>query len=156
MIAETLIGSLTGGLFRMAPEILRHFDRKNERKHELSMFEKQVEADKQRSALHIQEVQAQGQVDLDTSWMDTYNSAIKAQGQLTGNAWIDGINQLVRPTITYWLLALYATFKVAGVMAAWETGGLGAIMAAYTIEDHAMLSGVIAFWFVDRSIIKGR
>ena len=43
---ETLLGTLFGGLFRMALEVLKWVDRKDERAHELAMFDKQLEADK--------------------------------------------------------------------------------------------------------------
>ena len=34
---ETLLGGVFGGLLRLAPEALKFFDQKNERKHELAM-----------------------------------------------------------------------------------------------------------------------
>lgn len=37
-LASGLLGSLFGGLFRLAPEVFRFFDRKDERAHELKMF----------------------------------------------------------------------------------------------------------------------
>ena len=36
-----IFGSLLGGIFRLAPEVLKYFDKKNERQHELAMFDKQ-------------------------------------------------------------------------------------------------------------------
>lgn len=154
---ETLIGGALGGAFRFAPELLKFFDKKNDRKHELSMFDKQLEADRNRSQQHIEEIQAQGKVEVDTSWLDTYREALKAQGQLTGNAVIDGINMLVRPTVTYFLLLLYAGVKASALWQLTGTDGFAyALARIYTAEDHAMLSGILAFWFVDRSIVKGR
>ena len=38
-----IFGSLLGGIFRLAPEVLKFFDKKNERQHELAMFDKQCE-----------------------------------------------------------------------------------------------------------------
>ena len=43
-----IFGSLLGGIFRLAPEVLKYFDKKNERQHELSMFDKQCELEKVR------------------------------------------------------------------------------------------------------------
>jgi len=37
-LGSGLFGSLFGGLFRLAPELLKYFDKANERKHELAMF----------------------------------------------------------------------------------------------------------------------
>lgn len=156
MIAETLIGSMLGGAFRFAPELLKFFDKKNDRKHELEMFDKQLEADRTRSSLHIQEVQEEGKVEIDMKWLDTYREAIKAQGQLTGNPIIDGANQLVRPIVTYVLLMMYTGMKVSMLWSLWATLGTDALAAIYTVDDQALFSGILAFWFVDRSIVKGR
>ena len=42
MIAESLLGSLLGGVLRIAPEFLKFFDRKNERLHELSLLKAEM------------------------------------------------------------------------------------------------------------------
>jgi hypothetical protein len=36
-----VLGSILGGLFRLAPEVLKWLDKKNERQHELAMFNRQ-------------------------------------------------------------------------------------------------------------------
>jgi len=38
-IGSGVIGSLFGGLFRLAPEVLKFFDKQNDRKHELAMMD---------------------------------------------------------------------------------------------------------------------
>ncbi len=38
ILSGGLLGSIFGGLFRLAPEVLKFLDKGNERKHELSMF----------------------------------------------------------------------------------------------------------------------
>ena len=38
LLGGGLLGSIFGGLFRLAPEILKLLDKANERKHELNMF----------------------------------------------------------------------------------------------------------------------
>ena len=47
---ETLLGGLLGGAFRLAPEILKWFDRRGERGHELAMQDKALEFEKLRGA----------------------------------------------------------------------------------------------------------
>ena len=47
---ETLLGGLMGGLFRLAPEVLKWLDRKGERGHELAMQDKALEFEKLRGA----------------------------------------------------------------------------------------------------------
>jgi len=38
LLSGGLLGSIFGGLFRLAPEVLKFLDKKNERQHELNMF----------------------------------------------------------------------------------------------------------------------
>ena len=45
-----ILGSVLGGVFRLAPEVLKFLDRKNERLHELKMFEQQCQLEAQRGA----------------------------------------------------------------------------------------------------------
>ncbi len=40
---ETLLGSLLGGVFRIVPEVMKLWDAKNEREHELKMLGKEME-----------------------------------------------------------------------------------------------------------------
>jgi len=50
MLGGGVLGSVIGGAFRLVPEFLKAFDRKNERQHELSMFERQCKLEEQRGA----------------------------------------------------------------------------------------------------------
>ena len=43
ILSGGILGSVFGGLFRMAREVLKFFDKKNERQHELLMFTRQCE-----------------------------------------------------------------------------------------------------------------
>ena len=55
---ETLLGGLLGGAFRLAPEVLKWFDRKGERGHELAMQDKALEFEKLRGAQRMAEIGA--------------------------------------------------------------------------------------------------
>jgi len=55
---ETLLGGLLGGVFRLAPEILKWLDRKGERGHELAMQDKALEFEKLRGAQRMAEIGA--------------------------------------------------------------------------------------------------
>jgi len=48
LLSGGLLGSIFGGLFRLAPEVLKFLDKKNERQHELSMFQLQTDLEKMR------------------------------------------------------------------------------------------------------------
>ena len=64
---ETLVGTLLGGAFRMAPELLKWLDRKGDRAHELAMFDKQIEADKLRAMQQLEMSQLQADTTTATS-----------------------------------------------------------------------------------------
>ena len=55
---ETLLGGLLGGAFRLAPEVLKWFDRQGERGHELAMQDKALEFEKLRGAQRMSEIGA--------------------------------------------------------------------------------------------------
>jgi len=55
---ETLLGGLMGGVFRIAPEILKWMDRKGEREHELKMVNAEMEFAKVRGEIAMREAEA--------------------------------------------------------------------------------------------------
>ena len=58
ILSGGLLGSIFGGLFRLAPEVLKFFDKKNEREHELLMFSRQCELEQQRGQMRLAEIGA--------------------------------------------------------------------------------------------------
>jgi len=59
IIGGGLFGTIFGGLFRLAPEVLKFLDRKNERQHELSMFSRQCELEQVRGEMKLAEISAE-------------------------------------------------------------------------------------------------
>lgn len=153
---ETLFGGLLGGVLRLAPEVLKWLDRKQERAHELSMFDKQLEADKQRGEQAIKVGELEQDTARITGGMTALMEGIKAQGQLTGVRWVDAFNQTVRPLVTYILLSLYVGAKGAAMYMLYH-GGMAlpqVLQSAYGESDVAMLSGCINFFFLNRIFDK--
>ena len=154
MIAETLVGGILGGALRLAPEVLKWMDRKADRAHELAMFDKQLDADRQRSANHQAEIRAAGQVAFDASAVDALKEALRGQAEMAvaAGSRMAALSASVRPVATYWLLLLYGSAKVAAFVAAIGAGTNWsvAVQAAYTADDAALLGGVLNFWFLDR------
>ena len=46
LLGGGILGSVLGGVFRLVPEVIKYFDKKNERQHELAMFDKQCDLEK--------------------------------------------------------------------------------------------------------------
>jgi len=76
ILSGGLLGSIFGGVFRLAPEVLKFFDKKNERQHELNMFARQCELETLRGQQKLAEIGAQREAAVDVGVMDAFNSAI--------------------------------------------------------------------------------
>ena len=149
---ETLLGSLLGGAFRLAPEILKWLDRKGERGHELAMQDKALEFEKLRGAQRMAEIGASAEAAWNSGAIEALKEAVAAQGQRSGIGWADALSASVRPVITYWFMALYCAAKTA-TFAAGVSAGAGwgdAILHAWTDADQALWAGVLNFWFLGR------
>jgi hypothetical protein len=149
---ETLLGGLLGGAFRLAPEVLKWFDRQGERGHELAMQDKALEFEKLRGAQRMSEIGASADAAWNTGAIDAFKEAIAAQGKPTGVQWADALSSSVRPIVTYWLMALYCAAKTVAFVAALNAGaGWGAaVLAAWSEADQALWAGVLNFWFLGR------
>lgn len=155
---ETLVGTLFGGLFRMAPEILKWMDRKDERKHELSMFDKQLQADTLKGNQALEQINANAAAAMGAGEIQALIEATKAQSVQTGIRWVDGINALMRPLITFWwVVVLYTAALVAQFLFLIDSGETTAqaVIALWGVEEKALVASIVSFWFVDRSLRKG-
>lgn len=154
----TLLSMLGGGLMRLLPEIMTFINRKQDNSHELAMMDKQAELEKTKSLMRQEEIQTQGQVDMNVAELAALSEALRGQMQVTGNKLVDTLNFLVRPLTTYYVLALYGAAKLAMFMIAVQSG-IGqweAILRVYDAEDRAILSSILAFWFLGRVFEKGK
>lgn len=161
MILETAIGGVLGGALRLAPEVLKFFDRKNERKHEITLLDKNLEADRLRGTQRENELKLTADAAQVTNGLQALMEAIRGQGQLTGVKWVDALNQSVRPVLTYGIALPYVAGKfLVFVALLWAGNALDASMvktaidATYTGADMGILAGVLNFWFLGRVFDK--
>ena len=149
---ETLLGSLFGGLFRLAPEFLKWLDRKDERKHELAMFQLQTDLEKVKGSFEVE----QRYVEHGTATLDAIQEAFKEQSTTAQASykWVAAISALVRPGITYAVFALYVLVKMATFTYAVNTGQpwREVLMLQWNADDFALLNMILTFWFVGRAI----
>lgn len=152
---ETLIGSLLGGVFRMIPEFLKWLDRKDERKHELAMFDNQLKADtlKIEAGQKLAELEANKSIGL--AEIQGLIAGVQAQAIKTGVQWVDAVSALMRPLITFWwVIVLYSTALTAQFLVLLQAGtpGIDAIVRLWGTDEKAIVASIIGFWFVDRSL----
>lgn len=154
---ESLLGTLFGGLFRLLPEFLKWLDRKDERKHELAMFDKQLEADKMKGDQAQLLAQTEANRGIGMAEINAMIEATKAQAVSSGVKWVDAMNSLVRPVLAFqWLIFLWPAVVVAGFILAVQHGTdvLLALQGAFGKEEKAMACSIASFWLVDRSLRK--
>lgn len=153
---ETLLGGVFGGVLRLAPEVFKIFDKKNERAHELRLLEAEMEFAKVRGEIAMRQTEAQ----MTMAEMDTMAEAFKEQSRTAQAAgkFVAGISALVRPTVTYLFLALYAAVKVAAYLIAIEQGGnwKEVLTTMWGQDDLAVFNMIISFWFVGRVYERSR
>jgi hypothetical protein len=154
LLGGGLLGSIFGGLFRLAPEVLKFLDKKNERQHELSMFQLQTDLEKMRGEFKMEEKY----VDYSIQQMDTIKAAFQEQAETAKAAgwFVAAISALVRPGITWALFFMYAAVKAAALVIAFQTGAdwKEVVAKCWDEDDFGVFTMCITFWFVGRSVEK--
>jgi hypothetical protein len=158
ILSGGILGSIFGGLFRMAPEVLKFFDKKNERLHELNMFARQCELETLRGQMKLAEIGAQREAAIDVGVMDAFQSAIEQQATMVKAAggWAASLSASVRPVVTYWVLFVWSFIHVWFAWNAWITGAppVEVFKIMMSPDFSALLAGTINFWFLDRTLAK--
>jgi hypothetical protein len=153
---ETLLGGVFGGVLRLAPELFKLFDKKNERAHELRMLEAEMDFAKIKSEISMR----QADVQLQTAELDAMVAAIQEQASTAkaSSPVVAAISALVRPTVTYMFLSLYAAVKVAAYLIAIEQGGnwKEVLTTMWGSDDLAVFNMIVSFWFVGRVYERNR
>lgn len=153
---ETLLGGVFGGLLRLAPELFKLFDKKNERAHELRMLEAEMDFAKLKGEIAMR----QADVQLQTAELHAMVAAIQEQSETAkaAGSWVAALSALVRPTVTYMFLSLYAAVKVAAYLIAIEQGGAWkeVLTTMWGSDDLAVFNMIISFWFVGRVYERSR
>jgi hypothetical protein len=162
LFGGSILGGLLGGAFRLVPEVMSWLDKKNERLHELSMFKEQVNLVQLQGDLKLRETVAVAEAGIDQGVLSAMRAAVDQQVELVkataGTGWagfIAGCSALVRPTITYWLLAVWSGMHIWLAIHS-HTSAPETFKLVMTADFLAMVSGVINYWFLDRTLAKRR
>ncbi len=152
---ETLLGGMLGGFFRIVPEVLKWVDRRGERSHELDMQDKALEFEKLRGAQRMAEIGAGAEAAWNTGALQALKEAIAGQGRPSGVKWADALSISVRPTVTYLFVLMYVGVKVSAFIgSAPSVGFMVALATAWTDADQALLSGILNYWYLGRTLDK--
>ena len=138
----------------MAPEVLKFWDRKDDRKHELAMYGLQIDLEKTKGQVKIEEKY----IDYGIANTQAIQSAFESQAKEAASSyrWVAALSALVRPMVTYVLFGMYVAFKISLIVYAMQSGGSWIDIAKthWTPDDFAMLNMILTFWFLGRSIEK--
>ncbi len=156
LLSGGIFGSLLGGIFRLAPEVLKFFDKKNERNHELLMFQRQCDLEQIRGQQKLAEIGAARDAAIDVGVMDAFNSAINQQAEMAKAAggWAASLSASVRPVVTYWVILLWSFVHLWFAWNAWLQGAAPreVFETMMTADFMALVSGTINYWFLDRTL----
>ncbi len=151
-----ILGGVFGGIFRLAPEVLKFFDKKNERLHEMAMFSRQCELEQIRGQQKLAEIGAQREAAIDVGVMDAFNAAINQQAEMVKAAggWAASLSASVRPVVTYWILLIWSLAHFWYAWTGYRTGlDPTEVFKLFMSPDFsALLAGTINYWFLDRTL----
>jgi hypothetical protein len=147
----TLLASIAGFFSSIIPEILRILKDKNDKKHELDIFDRQLKFSKMKLDQQISQIDDKRDAQQQANIYATYN---------TGIHWIDAINGSVRPVLAYSFFIMYLGIKVLQYIALQEHNSnfsgdfLQYLNMLWTIDDQAIFAGIISFYFGQRTFSK--
>jgi len=158
LLSGGIFGSLLGGVFRLAPEVLKWMDKGNERKHELEMFKQQCSLETLRGDIKMQEIGAQRDASIDVGAMSAFNAAISQQTEMVkvAGGWVASLSASVRPVATYWILLLWSGVHLWFGYTSWSSGApsVDVFKMMMSADFSALVSGTLNYWFLDRTLSK--
>ena len=148
----TLLGSLLGFLSSTFPDLLKLWQDRADRQHELAILDRQME---QMRLGHNQRLEAIGlEADIAES-----RALYQHDSQPSGVRWVDGLRASVRPLITYAFFLLFTAVKVSALIVLVNEQRMTLIEALPQIwdpETQALFAAVMSFWFGQRALAKLR
>jgi hypothetical protein len=150
-----IIGALLGIGGRLVPEVVKYFQDKRDKAHEIDLLRLQIDSADKLTHLRMEESRQAEEYKLDGKGLDTLLEAVKGQfANATGIA--ATLSACVRPIVTYWYMLLYSVVKIAIVWSNYDFGTPAAIAVAqaWTNDDIALFSAIMNFWFLDRVLAK--
>ena len=148
----TLLGSLLGFISSTFPDLLKLWQDKQDRKHELQILDRQMEQMRLGHNQRLDEIAINADVSQSLA-------LYKHDSQPSGVTWVDGLRASVRPMITYGFFILFAWVKLSAVVLLMNQDGLNineALIHIWDGETQALFAGILSFWFGSRSLAKRR
>ena len=151
------LGIVFGGASRLVQHHMESKDKQKEREHEQVMMGQQIKLNEQKFAAEAELRKMDITATADLGDLNALTTAIQAQSSeaKAAGGWAASLSATVRPVLTYFLLLLYATAKIASFIVVDSVGDLSLsqiVGITYTEFDSALLGSVVYFWLADRSL----
>jgi hypothetical protein len=144
----TLLASLGGFFAPFASALLKLWQDKSDKSHELAILQLQMQAAKDNADVQAEEVGATAYASQMTALYNTYK---------TGISWVDALNGTVRPVLAFAFFFLYAAVKyIQYSLIGDHAPSFEYLDIMWTDDDKAIFAAVIAFYFGQREVNKGR
>lgn len=142
-----LLSSLLGFLSSGFPSILGYFKDRQDKAHELSIMQLQIQAQQQMSTMQLQAIQAQAN---SAEMISLHNN-----DKLTGT-WVDALNASVRPVIAYLFFLSYVLTRVFLYLHLNDSHASFDLMVQtlWDDQDMSILAGIMSFYFGSRVFEK--
>lgn len=143
----TLFASIAGFITSIIPEILKFFRDRQDKSHELKIFEKQIKFSKiSPNSKSPEEIYISSNIAERAALYSTYT---------TGISTIDSLNGSVRPVLAYSFFAIYVSIKFIQYI---EISKLHDVVEyieiLWSLEDQAIFASIISFYFGQRTFSK--
>ena len=144
----TLLGTLIGFISSIIPDLVKLFQERQDRAHELRILELQLQQQASGHSQRLEEIGAQADIAESRALYKTWASGV---------AWVDALNGTVRPVLAYAFFLLYFTVKcMQFALIDWLNPLPWQVDALWNGEDQAIFAGIIAFYFGQRAMGKIR
>ncbi len=142
----TLLASIAGFLGSLIPEIIKIVKDRNDKKHELNMFDLQIKSSKLNNSQIVEDNLMRKDILEQVALYSTYKSGI---------TWVDALNASVRPVLAYSFFIMYGMVKFAQYRHITLTAPLVEyIDIIWSIDDQAIFAGIISFYYGQRTFSK--
>jgi small neutral amino acid transporter SnatA (MarC family) len=140
----SILGSILGFGSSLIPTLVKFFQDKKDKEHELKLLEIQMQMQAAGHTQRLEEINANADIEESKA---LYQSA---QPILSGVRWVDAVisfmTSSVRPMITYAFFALYAWVKAAQYVKVKD------VATIWSQEDMAIFCTIVSFWFGARTM----
>ena len=164
----TILSTILGFAGPFIPELLKFFRQKSEMQHELEVMRLQADIADRQHQWKIEEINVHADVAESLAIRKPVPSfgvqILDAAKGLGISAWtwipvfwmfalLDWLSGMVRPLITYAVVAFWLAFKIAAFMNVQELEGWRtAIQTSWQEDDLAVLMLVLSYWFGQRAM----